>query len=163
MRRTITFNSPIGDLSVSCTEKGICEVRLANASPTSTDEINKAPEILRAARNQLLEYLDGKRREFDLPLDWSGITPFQMEVLRYTLKIPFGEVRTYGQIAQDLGKPAASRAVGTALAKSPVWIIIPCHRVIAASRDLTGYAGGISVKQHLLELEGHKIVGQKLV
>lgn len=162
MDQTLSFDSPIGVLSVSCTDLGISRVMLANTAPATPVEIAAAPRMLRDAKEQLLQYLQGKRNQFDLPIDWSCTTAFQEAVLKLTLEIPYGEVRTYGQLAQMLNKPSASRAVGTALANSPVWIIIPCHRVISASRDLTGYAGGIPVKQRLLELEGHKIVGQKL-
>ena len=89
---------------------------------------------------------------------------FQREVLQLTLEIPFGEVRTYGELARTLGKSAASRAVGGALARNPLPLLIPCHRVVAATGALTGYsaASGIATKAWLLELEGHKIVSQKL-
>lgn len=162
MDQTLSFDSPIGVLSVSCTNLGVSRVMLSGTSQTAPDNNPATTRVLRDAKEQLLQYLQGKRKQFDLSIDWSRMTAFQEAVLKLTLEIPYGEVRTYGQLAQMLNKPSASRAVGTALANSPVWIIIPCHRVISASRDLTGYAGGIPVKQRLLELEGHKIVGQKL-
>lgn len=163
MNQTLLFDSPIGVLSVACTDLGISRVALVDTSPTTPAEEAAAPRVLSDAKQQLQQYLRGERKLFDLPIDWSSLTPFQVDVLKLTLDIPYGEVRTYGQLAQILGKPAASRAVGGALANSPIWIIVPCHRVISASRDLTGYAGGISVKQRLLELEGHTVVAQKLV
>lgn len=120
--------------------------------------------MLNLCKQQILEYLTGTRRDFELPLDWSSITGFQSDVLHLTYEIPYGEVRSYGEVARALGKPAASRAVGGALARNPMPILIPCHRVVAASGALTGYsaADGITTKSLLLELEGHRIVGQKL-
>lgn len=125
---------------------------------------NADNDILSQARGQILAYLEGSRREFDLPIDWQVITGFQSEVLHLTERIPYGEVRTYGEIARALGKPAASRAVGGALARNPIPILIPCHRVVAASGALTGYsaADGITTKTRLLEMEGHRIVAEKL-
>lgn len=92
------------------------------------------------------------RREFDLPLAPRG-TPFQQAVWQQLLRIPYGEVRTYGQLAAALGKPGASRAVGSACRRNPLCILIPCHRVVGADGSLTGYAGGLDIKEYLLELE----------
>lgn len=111
-----------------------------------------------------MEYLDGTRKVFILPLDWNDIAGFQKDVLSITMEIPFGSVMTYGQIAKRLGKPNAGRAVGGALSRNPLPILIPCHRVISSSGALTGYTGaeGISTKELLLGIEGLKIVNQKL-
>jgi methylated-DNA-[protein]-cysteine S-methyltransferase len=112
---------------------------------------NHAPsEMLR----ELREYAAGRRRAFDLPLDWSSIKPFQRAVLKAASHIPFGETRSYGWIAQKIGKPRAARAVGQALGANPIPIILPCHRVIASSGKLGGYGGGLPMKVMLLKLEG---------
>jgi len=105
------------------------------------------------ARKQIQEYAEGKRRVFDLRLEPAG-TPFQLEVWNQLLLIPYGETRSYGQLAATLGNPNASRAVGRANGTNPISIIIPCHRVIGANGTLTGYGGGLPMKRRLLELEG---------
>ena len=161
MTQTIHIPSDLGIISVTSSALGICSVIIENQIKNSSEAGPLLP-ILQDAVAQLREYLDGKRKVFEVTLDWTGIVGFQKDVLTITSSIPYGEVRTYGQIAQLLGKPAASRATGGALARNPLLILIPCHRVISASRELTGYAGGFSVKQRLLELEGHTVVGQKL-
>jgi len=121
-------------------------------------------QLLRQAHTQLQEYFAGTRKEFSLPTTLGTLTAFQKEVLEITSRIPFGEVLTYGQIASSMGSPHASRAVGAALARNPLPILIPCHRVVAGNGHLTGYLGrkGIAAKKLLLELEGHTIVGEKL-
>lgn len=120
--------------------------------------------MLIEAHRQMLQFLEGDRKFFDLTLDWESVYNFQRDVLQLTRDIQFGDVRTYGQIAALLHKPRAARAVGTALARNPMPILIPCHRIVAADGHLTGYLGskGISTKQWLLEREGHRVVGQKL-
>jgi len=104
------------------------------------------------ARRQLAEYFDGKRREFDLPLKLSG-TEFQLRVLEELQRIPYGETTSYGDIAKRIGRPKAMRAVGAANGRNPIPIVIPCHRVIGSSGDLTGFGGGLPTKQALLQLE----------
>ena len=104
------------------------------------------------AAAQLREYFEGKRTVFDLPLAPEG-TEFQRRVWDALLRIPRGETRSYGQIAAAIGKPGASRAVGQACNKNPIWIVIPCHRVVGKNSALTGYAGGLDMKQALLGLE----------
>lgn len=108
--------------------------------------------LLIEARRQLTEYAQGKRREFSLPLSLHG-TPFQKKIWAALQTIPYGETRTYGQIAAQTGNPKASRAVGMANHSNPVAIIVPCHRVIGVGGKLTGYAGGLDKKERLLELE----------
>lgn len=163
MNEMIFFSSPIGNIAVTGSIKGITSVILCATPPPSIE--SSEVELLVHAREQLLEYFTGKRITFDLPLDWSSINGFRRDVLELTNSIPHGDVWTYGKIAKLLGKPNASRAVGGALSSNPLPIIIPCHRVVAASGALTGYTGanGIATKQFLLEKEGHKIVAQKLV
>jgi len=104
------------------------------------------------ARDEIMEYLAGKRRAFDFPIKTHG-TAFQEKVWRALREIPYGETRTYGQIAQMIGNPKAARAVGMANNKNPVWIAIPCHRVVGADGSLVGYAGGLDMKKALLALE----------
>ena len=109
--------------------------------------------ILAEAERQLTAYFAGKRRGFDLPLDLSGGTPFQREVWQTLLAIPNGTTCNYGEVAERIGRPSAVRAVGAAVGRNPVSIIVPCHRVLGANGSLTGYAGGLHRKVRLLELE----------
>jgi methylated-DNA-[protein]-cysteine S-methyltransferase len=162
MEGFIQFESPIGQITIEKSKNGLARVDIKAGDQKS--HIDTSDELLLSARLQVLEYLAGKRRAFDLPLDWSEMTVFQADVLRLTLAIEYGEVRAYGELANLLGKPAASRAVGGALARNPLPLLIPCHRVVASSGALTGYSatGGIATKARLLELEGHRVVGQKL-
>jgi methylated-DNA-[protein]-cysteine S-methyltransferase len=108
--------------------------------------------ILCLAEQQLGEYFAGARKSFDLPLDFAG-TPFQKKVWSELLNIPFGQTRTYGQIANAIGKPRAFRAVGAANGKNPISIVAPCHRVIGKDGSLTGFAGGLEAKERLLGIE----------
>ncbi|MBM7168518.1 methylated-DNA--[protein]-cysteine S-methyltransferase [Streptomyces sp. G44] len=105
------------------------------------------------AISQLEAYFAGELKEFDLPLRLDG-TPFQRTVWDELLRIPYGEIRTYGELAELLGKPGASRAVGLANGKNPISVIVPCHRVVGANGNLTGYGGGLDRKQRLLAFEG---------
>lgn len=111
--------------------------------------------LLREAGSQLLEYFQGKRKEFVLPLSPNG-TKFQQKVWQALCTIPYGETRSYGQIAAQIGQPKASRAVGGANNRNPIMIFIPCHRVIGADGSLTGFGGGLEAKKYLLELEAGK-------
>lgn len=111
--------------------------------------------VLRQAVSQLQEFFDGKRAEFDIPLDLQG-TPFQQEVWQELLKIPYGVTISYGQHAQRVGRPEAARAVGAAIGRNPVSIIVPCHRVVAGNGAHTGYAGGLERKRALLALESQQ-------
>ncbi|ACV27292.1 methylated-DNA--[protein]-cysteine S-methyltransferase [Kangiella koreensis] len=119
----------------------------------TNDLINKSNDIVEQTRHQLQEYFQGKRQEFDLPLKADG-TDFQQTVWQALCKIPFGETWNYGQLAQAIGNKNASRAVGAANGKNPISIIVPCHRVIGANGTLTGYAGGLTIKEWLLKHEG---------
>jgi O-6-methylguanine DNA methyltransferase len=112
-----------------------------------------SPDLLRAYLKQLEEYFSGQRRDFTFPLDLRG-TDFQLACWRSLLTIPYGETRTYADIARAVGKPTAFRAVGMANNRNPVAIVVPCHRVIASDGTLCGYGGGLEVKRKLLELEG---------
>jgi len=155
------FESPIGALRVLSTASGVAYLELPHASgrglagwlsrnaPTAKAVEGFAPN--RAAIAQVLEYLDGKRTSFTLPLDLRG-TPFQLAVWRELLRIPYGETRSYHDVARAIGLPRASRAVGGASGANPLALIVPCHRVVA-STGLGGYGGGIAQKRRLLALE----------
>ncbi len=110
--------------------------------------------VLQQTRDQLAEYFAGHRTSFELPLDLSSGTGFQQDVWRALLLIPRGATRSYGALSADIGKPAAVRAVGGAIGRNPLSIVVPCHRVIGAGGALTGYAGGLARKTALLQLEG---------
>ena len=127
-------------------------VRLG-AYAAAGDEVLRKTEALAEAARQLDEYFQGKRRAFDLPLKLNG-TEFQRAVWNALLEIPYGETRSYHDIAKRLNKPGAARAVGQANHRNPLWIIVPCHRVVQAGGGLGGYGGGLEVKRRLLELEG---------
>ena len=116
----------------------------------------QAPDhpVLRCAAEQLQRYLCGDGTQFDLPLDLSGGTPFQQAVWRALLDIAWGQTRSYGQVAQAAGAPAAVRAVGAAVGRNPISLVVPCHRVLGAAGALTGYAGGLERKTNLLRREG---------
>lgn len=163
MQQTYSFYSAIGSITLSCTSAGLAEVTLCGMVATTPSE--NGASLLKEAARQINEYLAGQRQEFDVPLDWENIRGFKREVLKLTFGIHFGEALTYGEIARRLGKPAASRAVGAALGRNPMPILIPCHRVVASNGALTGYsaAEGTQTKAWLLTLEGRNIVGQKLV
>lgn len=154
------LDSPVGPLFFAATSAGVCRVSfvgdedrfLAMLDPLARTERSEAS--LRRVADQLAEYFNGGRRIFDLPLDWSGIHPFQRSVLETALRIAPGTVWTYHQVAQAIGRPKASRAVGQALGANPIPVVIPCHRVIASDGNLRGYAGGLERKRILLALEG---------
>lgn len=142
------YPCPYGHLIIRHCGSAVCEIRIAEQW-----DFPQAPgPVSDLAATQILEYLAGNRREFDFPMMLTG-TPFQQSVWSVLSRIPYGEVRTYGQIAQAIGRPGAARAVGQACNRNPLWIVIPCHRVIGKNSALTGYAGGISLKQALLKLE----------
>jgi methylated-DNA-[protein]-cysteine S-methyltransferase len=143
------MDTPIGKLTLVTTEKGLSAVSFGARIPPNgiLDE-----QANRVYIDQLSEYFAGKRKRFDLPLDLNG-TPFQLSVWRALLKIPYGETRTYGEIARSVGKPQAARAVGMANHDNPVAVVVPCHRVVGHDGSLTGYAGGLHLKQTLLALE----------
>jgi len=152
-----TVASPVGHLKLVASADGLAAILWENDDPgrvrrNIVGEDTRHP-ILLAAERQLAEYFAGRRASFDLPLDFAG-TDFQKEVWRALLTIPFGETRTYAQIARQVGRPAAVRAVGAANGKNPLSIVAPCHRVIGSNGELTGFAGGLDAKAYLLRLEG---------
>jgi methylated-DNA-[protein]-cysteine S-methyltransferase len=151
------MNSPVGKLKLVASDKGLVAILWQNERPNRvplTELVEDADlPILTKAEQQLNEYFAGKRKTFNLPLDMRG-TPFQKNVWEALLAIPFGETRSYGDLAKQLGTPSASRAVGAANGRNPISIVVPCHRVIGSSGKLTGFAGGLETKAHLLGLEG---------
>jgi methylated-DNA-[protein]-cysteine S-methyltransferase len=152
-----TMKSPVGTLKLVGSEAGLAAVLWENDDPRRVRlEVGLQDEhhpVLVEAERQLNEYFARKRKSFSVKLDFVG-TPFQKKVWRALLSIPFGETRSYGQLAKQIGNPKAVRAVGAANGKNPISIIGPCHRVIGASGNLTGFAGGLEVKAQLLGLEG---------
>ena len=145
-----TFNSPAGWLVL--TEKDGVLIRLSFSPSEESGTMTKETPLLRKAKKQLSEYFAGERKVFDLPLSPEG-TPFQKKVWQALLKIPYGETASYQEIAETIGQEKAARAVGMANHRNPLPIFIPCHRVIGKNGALTGYAGGIAVKEFLLRLE----------
>lgn len=142
-----TMSSPIGYLTVMAHGDAITSIAFGG-----TAETIPASALLREAKRQLEEYFAGRRRVFDLPLSPHG-TEFQRRVWTALETIPYGETRTYAQIASAIGSPKACRAVGMANHCNPLPIVVPCHRVIGSGGQLTGYAGGLNIKQFLLTLE----------
>ena len=152
-----TLSSPVGVLRLIGSNDGLAAILWENDRPGRVRldvvaEDAQHPIFLETER-QLAQYFAGGRRAFDLKLDFSG-TEFQKKVWHALLTIPFGETRTYAQIARQIGHPTAVRAVGAANGRNPVSIVTPCHRVIGSSGELTGFAGGLDVKAWLLRLEG---------
>jgi methylated-DNA-[protein]-cysteine S-methyltransferase len=135
----------------------VLEDMAARVSP----RIMEAPARLDGARRELDEYFEGRRRRFDLPLDWQLIHGFGVAVLRQTSRIPYGQVSTYRDVATRAGSPLAARAAGNALGANPIPIIIPCHRVLHSGGGLGGYTGGLDKKELLLKLEGSMPGGQE--
>ena len=152
-----SVESPVGRLRIVATDDGLAAVLWENDRPGRVPlkieaEVPDHPVLLDAER-QLHQYFAGSRKQFTLRLDVEG-TPFQRKVWTALLAIPFGETRSYGQIAHEIGRPGAARAVGAANGRNPVSIVAPCHRVVGANGALTGFAGGLAVKAQLLALEG---------
>ncbi len=160
MRHFAVLEAPFGRATPVVDDNGrLVELWTSDASSTllaSGATFNA--EKLKPVAEQLGFYFDGKLTSFSLALGMDG-SPFQMEVWRLLMEIPYGQTRTYGDLAHKLGRPDASRAVGRANATNPIAIVVPCHRVIGASGELTGYAGGIDVKRKLLELESGSLGG----
>lgn len=156
------LKTPLGLFEFMATDKGICQAIFCGDKVVADDDSDnqtsaaieaKTNDITKLCKQQLAEYFLGKRKEFTVPLDPQG-TPFQQSVWQCLVKIPFGEVKSYGDIAKMLNKPKASQAVGGANGRNPITLIVPCHRVIGGNGTLTGYAGGIERKLWLLNHEG---------
>ncbi|MBD7909916.1 methylated-DNA--[protein]-cysteine S-methyltransferase [Clostridium cibarium] len=152
MRNIFYCDTKIGKIGIEENGEAITKVYLVNKD--LQDDIGEKTEtiLLKKAVKELNEYFEGKRSSFDLPLEPGG-TEFQKKVWEALIEIPCGETRSYGEIAKVIGNEKAARAVGMANNKNPIMIIIPCHRVIGANGSLVGYAGGLNIKEKLLELE----------
>ena len=152
--------SPVGELLVAVTERGLC--RIAYRPDDALDELAadfgarvlRIPRRTDVVRRELDEYFAGTRRDFDLETDLSAVPVFHRQVLRELALVPFGQVTTYGALAAKVGKPNAARAIGGAMNRNPIPIVLPCHRVIGSNGRLVGYAGGLDRKEQLLRLEG---------
>ena len=154
-----TYKTNIGEITIASENGAITILKRSNSEnpasriPADVASFSPSPsELTNRAAKQLEEYLAGERQEFDVPILPKG-TKFQRSVWKALMTIPYGETRSYKQIAQMLGKPNAPRAVGLANNKNPIWIIIPCHRVIGSNGSLVGYGGGLEMKEKLILLE----------
>ncbi|UJS21458.1 MAG: methylated-DNA--[protein]-cysteine S-methyltransferase [Candidatus Brocadia sp.] len=170
-----SFSSPIGNVYVAKSAKGICRISFPHDSEEDflrpfirdiTSRVEKTNGSIKIQRNDLFlkpetdvlkKYFQGKTVSFDFPLDLDQGTPFQQKVWEKLREIPYGECRSYKWVAKEIGQPLATRAVGMANNKNPVPPVIPCHRIIGSDGSLVGYAFGISVKKQLLEMERHTV------
>jgi O-6-methylguanine DNA methyltransferase len=156
--------TPLGDLWLAVSDLGLVAVEWGKSQAEFEAylirrfdrPVEYEPGKVKAAAGELAEYLDGKRRTFTIVIDWTVLHPFQQAVLRATYAIPYGEVRTYKEIAEQIGRPRAARAVGRAGATNPMPLVLPCHRVIGSDGKLHGYGlgEGLKTKEWLLRLEG---------
>jgi methylated-DNA-[protein]-cysteine S-methyltransferase len=156
-------DSPFGTLLLAATKRGLVRVAFPEENVDTTLErlalrisprIVQAPGPLEQMRRELDEYFDGRRRQFELALDWTLVGPFARRVLDVTSEIPYGGVLSYAEVAAEAGSPRGSRAAGNALGSNPIPIVVPCHRVLRSGGALGGYGGGLDRKRFLLELEG---------
>jgi len=169
---TATFGSEIGRLTLASSESGLAYLALPRANGrglmgwcerhAGDAKIERAEEPNRPAIEQVHEFLAGDRQQFDLPLDLRA-TSFQLAVYREVASIAYGEIRSYGEVAESVGRPGAARAVGAANAANPIPLIVPCHRVVASDGHLQGYAAGLPLKARLLALEKAHRPGQRLL
>lgn len=155
-------DSPIGPLLVAATERGLCRIWFRPDLEEQLDQLARSfgPRVLRSrasvddAHRQLDEYFEGRREGFELAFDLGPAAPFARSVLRELAAVPYGQTTTYGTLAARVGAPRAARAVGTVMNRNPLPIVLPCHRVVGSNGSLTGYAGGLELKEQLLRLEG---------
>lgn len=158
-----TADSPLGPLTVLVTPAGLVRIRypdepleatLQDAADRISPRVLEAPERTDEVRRELDEYFEGRRRSFDVRLDWRLVRGFAADVLRATARVPFGAVTTYQAVAEAAGSPRAYRAAGNAVGSNPIPIVVPCHRVLHTGGGLGGYTGGVARKEFLLSLEG---------
>ena len=159
-----SVDSPLGPLTVAATPTGLVRVAYASFRPEDdvvedlarriSPRVLEAPARLDRVRRELDEYFEGRRTDFDVPIDWSLTKGFTRRVLNATARIPFGELGTYASVAGAAGSPRAVRAAGNALGANPMPVVVPCHRVVRTGGALGGYTGGIERKEFLLRLEG---------
>jgi methylated-DNA-[protein]-cysteine S-methyltransferase len=155
-------DSPVGELLVAASDRGVASIWFDPDPDQDLDRLARiaGPRVLRSprsvddARRELDEYFAGRRQAFDLALDLRALPPFTVSVLGELARVPYGETTTYGTLARRVGRPNAARAVGTVMNRNRIPIVLPCHRVVGSTGDLTGYAGGLDRKRTLLELEG---------
>ncbi len=155
-------STPIGDLLVASSDRGLAtiwfdpdpETDLERLARIAGPRVLRSPRSVAGVRRELDEYFEGRRRAFDLTLDLRAVPEFTLQVLRELARVPYGETTTYGELAARVGHPRSARAVGTVMNRNRIPIVLPCHRVVGSSGDLTGYAGGLDRKVTLLELEG---------
>ncbi len=159
------LDSPLGTLVAAGTERGLLRLAyedfnggldavLDHLARRVSPRILEAPAKLDEVRRELDEYFEGRRRDFDVPIDWSLTSGFTQRVLQATARIPFGRVGSYASVAAEAGSPKATRAAGNALGSNPIPIVVPCHRVLRSGGKLGGYTGGLEKKETLLRLEG---------
>ena len=170
--RIAEFEAPIGWMRLASTEKGLCRVELPGScgrgfagwlrAHVPEAEVVEDEGANRSARKQILEYLAGERLRFELALDLRA-TPFQLAVYEELLAIPYGETRSYAEVARAIGKPRAVRATGAANGANPIPLVVPCHRVIAADGSLGGFGGGLPLKRRLLAMERSRVPGERLL
>jgi len=154
--------SPLGDLFVAASDRGLAsisfqaepELQLERLARIAGPRVLRLPASVDLARRELDEYFSGRRQTFDVTLDLRALPPFTVDVLRELARVPYGETTTYGALAARVGRPTAARAVGTVMNRNRIPIVLPCHRVVGSTGDLTGYAGGLDIKRRLLRLEG---------
>jgi len=154
--------SPLGRLFLAASERGLCRI-VYDAEPEAEEErlargfgarVLRAPRALDETRRELDDYFEGRRHAFELPVDLRVVGDFQRQVLGRLAEVPYGSVTTYGALAAESGRPRAARAVGGAMNRNPVPIVLPCHRVVGSDGRLVGYGGGLERKVALLRLEG---------
>ena len=156
------LESPIGPLLVAASDRGLASISFDTDPEAELERLARiaGPRVLRSpgsiddARRELDEYFEGRRQAFDLELDLRALPPFTTAVLRELAKVPYGETTTYGALAARVGRPRASRAVGTVMNRNRIPIVLPCHRVVGSTGNLVGYAGGLDRKLSLLRHEG---------
>lgn len=146
------LETTLGLMEIICEDENLVALKLVSEKTNRECENKTSKKV----KSQIQEYLDGSRKTFNIPFKLT-VTDFQKKVYEETLKISYGSTKTYGEIANSIGNPKSMRAVGMALNKNPIWIIIPCHRVIGKNKKLTGFAGGIDKKLSLLKLENPEI------
>ena len=154
-------DTQIGPLLLAVTERGLCRISFdpepdreaETLARTFGVRVLRAPRELDPVRRELDEYFEGRRRDFDLPLDLRGREGFSRDILERLAKVPYGEVTTYKSLAVEAGNPRAARAVGTIMNRNPIPIVLPCHRVVGSNGSLVGYGGGLERKRLLLDLE----------
>ena len=156
-----TFNSPIGKIYIAAVKEGVVKISFSNESPEELEnycqkrlgsEVHQGSDFTKYAKQQILKYLEGKSQSLDFPVIHLN-SPFWKKVLEAERNIPYGETRSYGEVAKMVNNPRASRAVGSANAENPLPLYFPCHRIISYNGGLGGYGGGLGVKKYLLDLE----------